>query len=150
MSLQIVDDEYIRGLKNSGGNRERNQVLGTLWKRFRRRYLIVRGDLPKTGREKLLKPDLIFMDKEGASSLEDRDIRCIVEIEASGGSKSIPGSAVLADYCVKRDRESGKQRGRCYLFFVILRNAEVARKRIESLRERGYFRNVDVRVCTTK
>ncbi len=90
------------------------------------------------------------MDKRGAPSLEDRDARCVIEVEPSGGSKGIPGAAVLADHCIRRDRESGKQRGRCYLFFVILRNAEVARKRVESLREKGYFRNIDVRVCTTK
>lgn len=82
--------------------------------------------------------------------MEDQDVRCIIGVEPSGGSKDIPGAAVFADHCVRRDRESGKQRDRCYLFFVTLKNAELARKRIESLREKGYFRDIDVRVCTTK
>lgn len=150
MSLHVVNEDYINKLRRAGKNKEHNRVLGELWERFRRRYLIVRGDLPKTGKEKLLSPDLIFMDRERASSLEDRDVRCIVEVETSGGSKRILGAAVLADHCIRRDRESGKQRGRCHLFFVILKNAELARKRIESLRERQYFRNIDVRVCTMK
>ncbi len=150
MSLHVVNQEYIKKLRRAEKNRKHNRVLEALWERFRRRYLIVRGDLPKTGKEKLLSPDLIFMDREDASSLEDRDVRCIVEVETSGGRKSIPGTAVLADHCIRRDRESGTQKGRCYLFFVILKNAELARKRIESLRKRQYFRNIDVRVCTTK
>lgn len=140
--MQPVDAKYIERLRKAKRNKCHNKVMKDLWEKIREKYLIEHGTLTAGG-EELLIPDFVFMDRSGG-----RDIRYIIEVETSGGRKSIPGAAILADYCIGERKKSENQKGEPVLLFILLENKQLAKKRIDSLKRNGYFKNIDVEVFT--
>lgn len=126
----------------------REELAQKLKKRFGERHISVEGEgrgnnLPisqkgePTRKESLYRPDIMICEDRGSK----RNIWCIVEIE-TGAGKSIPGAMVLADHCIGEHRKIGLQDEgiRPRLFFVTLKDTELARKRISAVKK--YCTNV--------
>jgi len=84
----------------------------------------------------------------------NENIAWIVEVETSQAGKSIAGAAVLADVCLRIEKQQGRQKGKPDLLFVFYRPSakfQLARKRLEPLVENQVIEHLnEIKIMSKK